>query len=146
MPEPEDAEHFKARIQQMIDRYEAQHLPRGQRKVSPEDIRDMEEGAERPHCWATRRIVYATLTMQHHARLLRVNQGILKPHSVAVFAAQATCRMPTCRCAWTTSGRCGRRPTYRLTSTSSGASPNGSCTCCAGEIPYILLFAAFASN
>ena len=43
--EPEDAEEFKARIQKMIDRYEAQYLPRKQRKVTTEEVRKMDEGA-----------------------------------------------------------------------------------------------------
>ena len=41
---PEDAEAFKARIQQLIDRYEAQHLPRKQRKVTQDQIREIDEG------------------------------------------------------------------------------------------------------
>jgi hypothetical protein len=42
---PEDAEAFKARIQQLIDRYEAQYLPRKQRKVTQDQIREVDEGA-----------------------------------------------------------------------------------------------------
>ena len=44
IPEPEDAEAFKARIQQLIDRYEAQYLPRRQRKVTADQIREVDEG------------------------------------------------------------------------------------------------------
>lgn len=43
--EPEDAEEFKARIQKMVDRYEAQYLPQKQRKVTPQEVRKMDEGA-----------------------------------------------------------------------------------------------------
>ena len=45
MAEPEDAEEFKARIQAMVDRYEAQFLPQKQRKVTPQQVRKMDEGA-----------------------------------------------------------------------------------------------------
>ena len=45
MAEPEDAEEFKARIQQSVDRYEAQYLPQKKRKVTPETVRKMDEGA-----------------------------------------------------------------------------------------------------
>ncbi len=44
IPEPEDADAFKARIQQLIDRYEAQYLPRKQRKVTADQIREVDEG------------------------------------------------------------------------------------------------------
>lgn len=46
IPEPEDAEAFKARIRQLIDRYEAQYLPRKQRKVTADQIREVDEGAD----------------------------------------------------------------------------------------------------
>lgn len=45
MAEPEDAEEFKARIQKMVDRYEAQYLPQKERKVTPQEVRKMDEGA-----------------------------------------------------------------------------------------------------
>ncbi len=43
--EPEDAPAFKARIQGLIDRYEAQFLPRRKRKLTTEQIREMDAGA-----------------------------------------------------------------------------------------------------
>lgn len=47
MAEPEDAEEFKARIQKMVDRYEAQFLPQKERKVTLAEVRKMDEGARR---------------------------------------------------------------------------------------------------
>ena len=44
--EPEEAGAFKARIQALTDRYEAQFLPRRKRKVTTQQIRDMDAGAD----------------------------------------------------------------------------------------------------
>lgn len=42
--EPESSEAFKARIQEHIDRYEAQFLPRSKRKLTTKRIREMDAG------------------------------------------------------------------------------------------------------
>ena len=42
--EPEDREAFKTRIQAVTDRYEAQFLPRRERKLSTKQIREMDAG------------------------------------------------------------------------------------------------------
>jgi hypothetical protein len=45
MREREGAAEFKARIEGLVHRYEAQHLPRRKRKLTTQQIRDMDEGA-----------------------------------------------------------------------------------------------------
>lgn len=42
---PEDAEEFKERIEGLVNRYEAQYLPKRKRKLTTQQIRDMDEGA-----------------------------------------------------------------------------------------------------
>ena len=44
MREREDAAQFKARIEGLVHRYEAQHLPRRKRRLTTQQIRDMDEG------------------------------------------------------------------------------------------------------
>ena len=45
MREREGAAEFKARIEGLVHRYEAQHLPKRKRKLTTQQIRDMDEGA-----------------------------------------------------------------------------------------------------
>lgn len=45
MRERDDAAEFKARIEGLVHRYEAQHLPKRKRKLTTQQIRDMDEGA-----------------------------------------------------------------------------------------------------
>jgi hypothetical protein len=53
MREREDAAEFKARIEGLVLRYEAQHLPKRKRKLTTQQIRDMDEGALAVTCRCT---------------------------------------------------------------------------------------------
>ena len=89
IPEPEDADAFKARIQQLIDRYEAQYLPRRQRKVTADQIREVDEGES----WFHRHLLPTSASMRRG--LLQLTKRCVPPlcHLMASYRPKA-CTVP----------------------------------------------------